>query len=182
MKPLHGAPANVRAMALAMPGTKARAREGERLGGIIYGTIVALAVVVEGSRAYKHEPGHVVVLVAVTATVFWLAHVYAHSLGESVMRDERLTLAELRKIARHELAIVEAALFPIIGLLLGTLGVVADNTAYWLAFLFGMIVLIGQGFRFARIEHLGALRTLAVVSANAALGLLLVALKLFVSH
>jgi hypothetical protein len=169
-------------MALAMRGSRRRARAGERLGGIIYGTILALAVVVEGSRAYRHEPGHGVVVVAVTAVVFWLAHVYAHALGESVQRDERLTLAELRTIARHELALVEAAIFPIIGLLLGTFGVVEDSTAYWLAFLFGMIVLIGQGFRFARIERLGALRTLAVVSANAALGLLLVALKLFVSH
>jgi hypothetical protein len=169
-------------MAVAMPQNKSRIRAGERLGGIIYGTIVALAVVVEGSRAYPHEPGHAAVLVAVTGAVFWLAHVYAHALAESLQRDERLTLAELRTIARHELAIEEAAVFPIVGLLLGTLGVFSDNTAYWLAFLFGMIVLVGQGFRFARIEHLGALRTLAIVSANAALGLILVGLKLFVSH
>jgi hypothetical protein len=162
--------------------SRSRVRAGERLGGIIYGTIVALAVVVEGSRAYPHEPGHAAVLVAVTAAVFWLAHVYAHALGESLQRDERLTLAELRTIARHEFAIEEAAIFPIMGLLLGTLNVFADSTAYWLAFLFGMIVLVVQGFRFARVEHLGPLRTFGIVAANATLGLLLVALKLFVSH
>jgi hypothetical protein len=180
MKRRHPARAIVRAMRI--PGTGARAHQGERLAGIIYGTIVALAVVVGDARAYPHEPGHAAALVAATTTVFWLAHVYAHALGESVRRDERLTILELRTIARHELAIVEAGLFPVIALLLGTVDAVPDSTAYWLAFVFGMVVLVAQGFRFARIERLGALQTLAIVCANAALGLMLVALKLVVSH
>ena len=37
---------------------------GERLGGFIYGTIVALAVVVAGAKAYPHEAGHIAALVA----------------------------------------------------------------------------------------------------------------------
>jgi uncharacterized membrane protein len=180
MKRPHRARANVAPMRI--PGTGDRAREGDRLAGVIYGTIVALSVVVGAARAYPHEPGHGAVLVAFTSAVFWLAHVYAHSLGESVMRDERLTLAEMRTIARRELAVVEAAIFPVAALLLGTTNAVNDDRAYWLAFAFGMIVLIGQGLRFASIERLGFARTLAVVSANAALGLLLAALKLYVSH
>src|SRR5204862_4652182 len=87
-----------------------RAAFGERLAGFVYGTIVALAVLVAGARAYPQEAGHIAALVMATTVVLWLAHVYAHALGTSVARDRRLTLAELRHVARHEGAIVEAGL------------------------------------------------------------------------
>src|SRR5262249_19792440 len=83
------------------------ARMGERLGGFLYGTIVVLAVLVAGAKSYPHEPGHVAALMAITTVVFWLAHVYAHGLAHSITSDERVTLPELRRIARHEGAIVE---------------------------------------------------------------------------
>lgn len=162
--------------------SRSRVRAGERLGGIIYGTIVALAVVVEGSRAYPHEPGHAAVLVAVTAAVFWLAHVYAHGLGRSLAHDEHLTLAVWSRIARGELSLVEAGVLPIAALLLGAFGVVAPGTAYWLALGAGIAVLLIQGVRFARKERLGRLATLGVVAANVCLGLLLVGLKLVAIH
>jgi hypothetical protein len=79
---------------------------GERLAGFVYGTIVALGVLVASARAYPHEAGHIAALVFVTSVVFWLGHVYAHGLGESVARDRRLTLAELGRVARHEAAII----------------------------------------------------------------------------
>jgi hypothetical protein len=71
---------------------------GERLGGFIYGTIVALSVVVAGAKAYPDGPGHVAALVAVTCLVFWIAHVYAHALGHSAALGEHLSLAELGRI------------------------------------------------------------------------------------
>ena len=55
----------------------ARTRLGQRLSGFIYGTIIALSVIVAGARAYPHSAGHIAVLVAVTCAVFWIAHVYA---------------------------------------------------------------------------------------------------------
>jgi hypothetical protein len=155
---------------------------GERLEGFIYGTIVALTAVVAGARAYPHDSWHVVVLVGVTSFVFWLAHVYAHGLGQSVASGEHLHLAELGHIARHELAIAEAAVPPLAALVLGAVGVLAPSTSYWLALLLGLGVLTLQGLRFARIERLGTLATLAVVTANISLGLVLIALKLLVTH
>lgn len=160
----------------------ARSRTGERLAGYIYGTIVALSVIVAGVRAYPHSSGHVAVLVGVTCAVFWIAHVYAHGLGESVAVEQHLTLDELLRIARREGSIVEAAVPPVLALLLGTLGLVSDATAAWLAFALGLLVLGAEGMVFARVERLGALGTLAVVAANVGLGLLLVALKLVVTH
>lgn len=155
---------------------------GERLAGFIYGTIIALAVLVAAAKAYPHEAGHIAVLVVATTVVFWFAHVYAHSLGGSVAHDRHLTLAELRRVARHEWAIVEAALLPAGALLLGAFGLIATRFAVWLALGTGLAVLAAEGLLFARVERLGWLGTLAVVSVNLAFGICLIGLKLIVSH
>jgi hypothetical protein len=155
---------------------------GERLEGFIYGTVVALAGVIAGARTYPHEAGHVAALVAVTSSLLWLAHVYAHGLGRSVSRGERLHVAELRHVARHELAIVLAAVPPIVALLIGAFGLVSTGASYWLAFGTGLAVLTAQGLRFAQMERLGTIGTIAVVTANLGFGLLLIGLKLLVAH
>jgi hypothetical protein len=155
---------------------------GERLGGFIYGTIVVLAVVVAGGRAYPHDAGQIAALVAVTSVVFWLAHIYAHGLAHSVATDDHLSLAELWRIARHEGSIVEAALPPVAALLLGAFGFVSTKAAVWLAIGLGLAVLVVQGVVFARVERLGWLGTLAVVAANLGLGVVLVGFKVLVTH
>jgi hypothetical protein len=155
---------------------------GERLGGFIYGTIVVLGVIVAGARAYPDGSGHIAALVAATSTSFWLAHVYAHALARSVARREHLSWAELRDIARHEASIVEAAVPPVAALMLGTLGVLSVKSAVWLAIDLGLLVLAVQGIVFARVERLGLIGTIGVVAANLGLGVLLVGLKLLVTH
>jgi len=155
---------------------------GQRLGGFIYGTIVVLSVIVAGARAFPHEPGHVAVLCVATCGTFWLAHVYAHALGHSLAHGERVSFDELREIARRELPLVESALPPVVALLLGAFGVLEDHTALWLASGLGLGVIAVQGVIFARLERLGFLGMLLVVTVNVALGLILVALKLFVTH
>jgi hypothetical protein len=155
---------------------------GERLAGFIYGTIVALAVVVASARAYQHDAGHIAVLVASTAVALWLAHVYARGLGRSVANEEHLTFAELKHIARHEASILEAAVPPLAALLLGALGVISTHAAVWIALALGLGALTVQGLRFARVERLGLLGTLFVVGANLSLGVLFVAIKLLVTH
>ena len=159
-----------------------RATMGERLGGFIYGTIVALAVVVAGARAYPHEAGHIAVLVAATSVAFWLAHVYSHALAHSVANDQHLSFGEVQRIARREGSIIEAALPPFAALLLGAFGVISTQAAVWVAFALGLAVLAAQGLTLARVDRLGPLGTLAVVAGNVSLGVLLVGLKLIVSH
>ena len=155
---------------------------GERLGGFIYGTIVVLTALAAGAKAYPDAAGHIAALVAATSFVFWLAHVYAHGLAQSVASDAHLSLAELQRIARHERSIVEAALPPIAALLLGALGLLSTKAAVWLAFGLGLAVLIAQGVIFAHVERLGRLATLAIIAANLALGFMLVCIKLLVTH
>jgi hypothetical protein len=155
---------------------------GERLAGFIYGTILVLSVVIAGAQAYPHSPGRVAVLVAVTAFVFWLAHVYSFALGESVGHQKHLSAAELRHIGWREWTLVGAAVPPIAVLLLGAIGVLGESAAFWGALVVGLIVLAGQGVLFARIERLGPLGTLVVAAVNVGLGLLLIVLKVLVTH
>jgi len=155
---------------------------GERLGGFVYGTIVVLAVIVAGVKAYPDKPGYVAILVVVTTTVFWLAHVYSHALAHSVSHDEHLSFAELRGIARHEGALIEAGVLPIAPLLLGALGILSAKAAGWAAVGLGLAVLAVEGLVFARAERLRPLATFVVVALNLGLGLVLVALKVLVTH
>ncbi|HET6600626.1 MAG TPA: hypothetical protein VFG57_01585, partial [Gaiella sp.] len=155
---------------------------GERLGGFIYGTIVVLSVLVAGSRAYPDDAGRIAVLVVVTSTVFWLAHVYAHVVADSIRREKHISLADLRRMARREGAIVEATLPPVVALLLGAFGVLSTHAAVWLAFALGLAVLAIEGVVVARVERFGALGTMVMVAANLTLGLALVVLKLVVTH
>jgi hypothetical protein len=164
------------------PTTRPRRARGERLGGYIYGTIVVLATIVAGAKAYREQVGHVALLVLITTVVFWLAHVYAHALAQSVAQDQHLSRSALKQIARRESSIIEAAIAPIGALLLGHLGVVSARTSVWLAVGCGLGALVGQGFAFARSERLGRLATLAIVAVNLGLGLTLVGLKLWVGQ
>jgi hypothetical protein len=167
---------------LPLAGRLSRSAVGQRLAGFIYGTIIVLAVVVAGSRAYPHDAGRIAVVVGVTSVVFWLAHVYAHGLAHSVSHDRHLAPADLGRIARREGAIVEAALPPLAPLLLGAFGLISTRAAVWAAFVLGLLVLAVQGIVFARVERLGWLGTVAVVGANLVLGVVLVALKVALSH
>ena len=168
-------------MRISMYGA-ARTTMGDRLAGFIYGTIVVLSVIVGGARDYGHEPGHIAVVAAITCFVFWLGHVYAHAVCDAVSHEERLTWTALRTIAHREASIIEAAVPSTVALLLGTLHFIDESTALWLAFALGLGVLGAQGVVYARVERLGALGTAAIIGANIALGLVLVGLKLFVSH
>ncbi len=161
---------------------RGRAAVGERLAGFVYGTLIVLGMIIVGAKAYPDGPGRIAAFVVVTSVVFWLAHVYAHALGQSVSRGERLSFAELWDVARHEGAIVEAALPPVVPLLLAALGVISTVAAVWAAFGLGLLVLAVQGWEFARAERLGWLGTSAAVAANLGFGLLLVGIKLVLTH
>ena len=139
-------------------------------------------MLVTGAKAYPHDAWKIVLLLTVTAAVFWLAHVYSHSLAQVVARDEHLSLAELQQIGRHESSIIEAALPPLAAVLLGAFGLISTKAAVWVAYGLGLGVLMFSGLVFARVERLGWLATLVVVALNVAFGVVLVALKLVVTH
>jgi hypothetical protein len=155
---------------------------GERLAGFIYGTILVLSLIAEGAKAYPDGPGRVAVIVLVTTVVFWLAHTYAYGLGHSVSRGVMFSFDELRHIGRHQASIIRAALLPAAVLVVGAFGLLSASTAFWGAFAVGLVVLAAQGIQFARLERLGLLGTLGIVALNIGLGVVLIGLKVLVSH
>jgi hypothetical protein len=151
------------------------------IAGTVYGTIVVLAVLTAGAKAYQGlwELGAVV---TTTVVVLWVAHVYSHGLGESLDLGRRLTADELGSIARRELSIVLAGVLPLVFVLLGAVGVFEPRTAIWLAFGIGVATLCVQGFRYAALERLNATGTIVTVALNLGLALMIVALKVVVTH
>jgi hypothetical protein len=114
--------------------------------------------------------------------VFWVAHVYAHGLGESLDMGHRLTTSELAAIARRESSILLAAVVPVAMIVLGAVGAFALDTALWLAVGVGVATLAVQGVRYARLERLTPAGTIITVAVNVALGLLIALLKALLAH
>lgn len=154
---------------------------GGRVASIVYGTVVAMATVT-AAYATENHPWKIAVVMWSTAFVLWIAHLYAHGLSESLSEGHRLDRLELTSIAGRESGILLAAVGPGIALILGAVGVFAERTAVWLALGIGLATLAAEGIRYARLERLGPLITLAVVASNLALGVLVVLLKVAVAH
>ena len=152
------------------------------IAGTVYGTIVVLALLAAGGKAFEHDLWRLVAIVVTTVLVLWMAHVYAHGLGESLQAGRRLDAGELGAIARRELAVPLAAVAPTVALMLGAVGLLGGRRAVLLAFALGVATLAVQGLRYAWVERLGRTGTLAVVALNIALGLVLVGLEVLVSH
>jgi hypothetical protein len=152
------------------------------IAGTVYGTIVVLASLAAGGHAFEDQLWHLAAIVVTTVLVLWIAHVYAHGLGESLQAGRRLDVAELGAVAARELAIPLAAVAPTAMLALGAVGLFRGSTAVWLAVGICVATLAAQGLRYALLEQLGLLGTLASVAVNLALGLAIVALKVAVAH
>ena len=103
---------------------------GDNLAGGIYGTILVTSLVAaaDGSDEIWRSLG----IIEVTVLVFWLAHVYAHALAWRLDSNEGFTRAGLRRIARGEWPLLQAAIVPSLALLAGGLGLISSRAAYWL--------------------------------------------------
>jgi hypothetical protein len=141
-----------------------------------------MSALAAGASAYSHELWRLTVVVAVGSIVFWIAHVYAHSLGETISLGRRMSAGEFFSVAHREVSIVLAAILPACALALGAAHVISDQAAIWLALGAGTVTLAAQGVRYARIEHLGPVASLFAVATNVSLGGVIIALKVLVSH
>jgi hypothetical protein len=153
---------------------------GDNLAGGIYGTILVISLI--AAVDFKHRIWQSIALIELTTFVFWLAHVYAFALATSLERQARVSLREVRTLAAHEWPLLQSSILPLLALIAGGIGLLAVHTAFTVAIGIGVVTLASWGFVFARKERLGALATTGVVATNTAFGLVVVALKVFVSH
>ena len=154
----------------------------DRIASTVFGTITAMATVTVYGKAFPDSPWKVEELVASTAVVLWIAHLYTHALSESISEDRRLNGARVWSLAVRELGILLAAIPPTIALTLGGLGVFDETASIWLALGLGLAILAVEGVRYARIERLGSAGLLLAGSTNVGIGLLVVLLKAEVLH
>jgi hypothetical protein len=152
------------------------------IAGTLYGTIVVMATLAAGSSGEDTDAGALAVIVGVTVLVLWVAHVYSHTLSESLERGKRLDRAELAAVARREWAIPAAAVAPVAMLVLAAVDILSEQTAVWLALGFGVATLAVQGARYATVERLGAAGTLVTIALNVFLGLVIVGLEALLAH
>jgi hypothetical protein len=154
----------------------------DRIASTVFGTITAMATVTVYGKAFPDSPWKVEELIASTAVVLWIAHLYTHALAESISEDRRLNGARVWSLAVRELGILLAAIPPSIALTLGALGLFDETVSIWLALGLGLAILAVEGVRYARIERLGSAGMLLAVGVNVGIGLLVVLLKAEVLH
>jgi hypothetical protein len=152
------------------------------ISGTVYGTIVVMAALAAGGPGFEDDPWRLLIVVVVTALIFWIAHVYADGLGESIALGRRLDISELKTIARREQSILLAGALPALALLLGALGWIGETFAVWLSLGIATATLAAQGVRYAQVERLGPGGTALTIAVNLALGLAIVAMKVILAH
>jgi hypothetical protein len=158
------------------------AAKGARIAGAIYGTLLATAVAagLAGNESIGAAEGLAAVLV--TNLVFWAAHAYADLVALRLERGIRPSVAAIKGILDEEWPMVQSAWPIAVILLLGWLGVLERGAAYALALAAGVVAMALWGITYARRE--GARWPGMALSAliNVGLGLIVVALKVFVTH
>jgi hypothetical protein len=151
-----------------------------RLTSSIYGTVLAIALIAAYSAEEELDSELIAAALLVTLGVFWLAHTQAELLAMRYAVGHALSRQERRDGLRHAWPMVEAGFPPVAALLLGTIGLVSDDTAVSLALAVGVAELAAWGVAVGAREGLGALGTLGVIAINVSLGLAVVGLKLLI--
>ena len=152
-------------------------KRSPNLSGAIYGTIVATAVVAGlGERSSVSAPRALWILLA-SGVFFWAAHVYASLLAQRLQAHQRTKGIDLRSVLAREWPVFYSSLPLAIPLCLGWLGVFGGHVALGVATFVGVLTLAAWGIGFSRREGYGIAGIAAAASINAAVGLLIVGLK-----
>ena len=165
-------------------------RSGSRFGhlvprgnleGSLYGLILVTSVIATLEQN-EERIGLMIAALVVTALVFALAHAWAHALDAAARARAPVDRHVLLRGLRHEWPIVQAALPASIVLALASLDLYTVATALWIAtgVNVGLLFVWGAVLR----DIAGGTRAQVILGglSSAALGLLLVVLKVIVSH
>jgi hypothetical protein len=167
--PEHGAP---------LPALHATAARRRSAG--IYGTIVASAVLAAGGSHLRTVPLAVTVLV--TLLVYWAAEGYAELLGEQAHTGRLPSWPHVQASLAGIWPMVTASYVPLASLLVGRVLGADTRTAATLALVVAIALLLIQGWVGGKAAQLRGLRLLAVTLVAGAFGVMMILLKLFVTH
>lgn len=153
---------------------------GRRRSAGIYGTIVASAVIAAGGSHLRAAPLAIAVLV--TLLVYWAAEGYAELLGEHVHAGRLPTRPEVRASLVAIWPMVTASYVPLASLVAARVLGADTATAATVALLVAIALLLLHGWMGGRASQLHGLRLLAVTLIAGAFGVMMIVLKLLVTH
>ncbi|HEV8164966.1 MAG TPA: hypothetical protein VGR74_11065 [Actinomycetota bacterium] len=153
---------------------------GRRRSAGIYGTIVASAVLAAGGAHLETVP--LAVAVVVTLLVYWAAEGYAELLGEHAHAGRLPTWPDARRSLAGIWPMVTASYVPLLSLLVARVLGADTRTAATVALLVAIALLLVHGWVGGRAAHLHGLRLVAVTLVAGAFGVMMVLLKLVVTH
>ena len=122
------------------------------------------------------------VTVLVTLLVYWAAEGYAELLAEQVHAGRLPTWVQLRASLAAIWPMVSASYVPLLSLLVARVLGAATKTAATVALVVAIALLLVQGWVAGRASQLGGLRLLAVTLVAGAFGVVMILLKLVVTH
>jgi hypothetical protein len=167
--PAHGAP---------LPALHATAARRRSAG--IYGTIVASAVLAAGGSHQRTVALAVAVLV--TLLVYWAAEGYAELLGEHAHSGRLPSWSHVRASLAGIWPMVTASYVPLASLLVVRVLGADTRTAATVALVVAIALLLVQGWVAGKAAQLRGVRLLAVTLIAGAFGVMMILLKLFVTH
>ena len=153
---------------------------GRRRSAGIYGTIVASAVLAAGGSHLRTAP--LAITVFVTLLVYWAAEGYAVLLGEHAHAGRLPTWPEVRTSLAAIWPMVTASYVPLASLLAARVLGADPATAATVALLVAIVLLLLHGWMGGRASQLRGLRLLAVTLVAGAFGVVMILLKLLVTH
>jgi hypothetical protein len=159
-----------------------RERLAERFTAAAYGTVLVLAALplIDADEVSSGLGWELVTGVGVAT---WVAHLYAEAVGDHLRRGAALDREEITRAMVDGLPILLAAVPPAAVLLLGRFGALDERNALWLAVAIAIVQLVGVGVVVGSLVSTRRGRgvwTYAV--ATAAIGLVVVVLKLVLGH
>jgi hypothetical protein len=169
------------APAAKAPGA-ADAADGHRpsdAAAAIYGGILVTALIAALSHA-EHDALTLVLSVASTMGVFYLAHVWSALVGERISRPRQLSARHLAELAREEWPMLEAGALSLVLLLGAEVGVYSFDTGVDLAVWLGAINLFGWGLVLGRRNYDTWPEALGAAFVNGLFGVGIVVLEILI--
>ncbi len=143
--------------------------------GIITGTVVSAAAIA-ASAGHLTEDSRLILAILGSVFIYWLAHVHARTLGESVVHRAH-PVGALREALAETWPILVAALVPVGILLVAEVVGVNIRAAAWMAVIASTVLLTVYSFLAGRRGGLGLGGSLLSACVGAAIGTLIIVMK-----
>jgi len=145
----------------------------------VYGSLLVTTLV---AVQWRHDVSTTFLGLTLVASVavFWLAHVWAETINHRIHGS--IDRSEVIRMARDESPMLAAAIAPTVVLALGSIGLMATDTAVGLALAVSLVQLFVWGWIVGRGAHSSAWLAFAVASLDLLLGVAIVTLEVIVLH